>query len=71
MKYLTEERFIVASNSKEALRNYTDNYDRIFGEPERASAFEAVARALPCEDEHDPACESLCTEGAACNCCEL
>lgn len=32
MKYLTEERFIVQSSGKEAIKNYADNYDRIFGE---------------------------------------
>lgn len=30
-KYISEERFIVSSNSKEAIKNYADNYDRIFG----------------------------------------
>lgn len=34
MKYLQEERFIVNSNDKQSLKNYADNYDRIFGEPE-------------------------------------
>jgi hypothetical protein len=33
-KYLTDERFIVHSNTKEAQDNYRANYDRIFGEPE-------------------------------------
>ncbi len=51
MKYLTEERFIVSSNTKEALRNYADNYDRIFGEPE-CSCPHGDAR----EDMHDRAC---------------
>lgn len=32
MKYITEERFIVTSNDKEARRKYAENYDRIFGE---------------------------------------
>lgn len=30
MRYLNEERFIVHSNTKEAMKNYADNYDRIF-----------------------------------------
>lgn len=30
-KYLESERFLVTSNNKEALKNYADNYDRIFG----------------------------------------
>lgn len=29
-KYLTEERFLVTSNTKESQRAYRDNYDRIF-----------------------------------------
>lgn len=32
MKYLQEERFIVHSNSKEALRNYSEGWERTFGE---------------------------------------
>jgi hypothetical protein len=34
MKYINEEKFLVSSNTKEAVRNYSENYDRIFGEPE-------------------------------------
>lgn len=33
-KYLTDEKFIVHSNTKEAQDNYRDNYDRIFGKKE-------------------------------------
>ena len=32
---------------------------------------EACSQAADAEKDHDPACESLCTEGAACNCGEL
>jgi hypothetical protein len=39
VKYINEERFIVSSNTSEAQKNYSDNYDRIFGEkPEAAHA---------------------------------
>jgi len=34
MKYLTEERFIVQSNSKESQRNYAEGWERTFGEKE-------------------------------------
>ena len=37
-KYLESERFIVNSNTKESIKNYADNYDRIFGEKAEPSA---------------------------------
>jgi hypothetical protein len=54
-KYLTEERFIVQSNSKEAIKNYKDNFDRIFGEKkEETSAAQAVREHLAAGGERSP-----------------
>lgn len=52
MKYLTEERFIVNSNDKQSLKNYRDNYDRIFGKKDECSCPHQDAN----EPDHDTAC---------------
>lgn len=46
MRYLTEERFIVHSNDKEAVKNYRENWERIFGEKEPHAA--AASDAIEC-----------------------
>lgn len=50
MKYINEERFIVTSNNKDALRKYADNYDRVFGDDVIAKSLEP--NASPVVSEH-------------------
>jgi hypothetical protein len=47
-KYLSEERFIVTSNDKDSLRNYKDNYDRIFRQEETPAEASKDNDAIEC-----------------------
>lgn len=46
-KYISEERFIVSSNTKEAIKNYADNYDRIFGKKDEEETHEGSPPYCP------------------------
>lgn len=58
-KYLESERFIVNSNTKEAIKNYADNYDRIFGE--KASGALCPTRPGTSDVVHGDIVEGRCT----------
>lgn len=55
---------------------YRDNWEATFGEPEEPAGKDPMpygcgvcGEPVGCVcDDHDPACERLCTEGADCNC---
>lgn len=58
-KYLTEEKFIVTSNDRQALKNYADNYDRIFGPPTLLAKGEppVVEECSTCGAQGDAPCD--------------
>ncbi len=52
-----------------ASQEYRDNWEATFGEKKTEPGCGVCGELEGCVcDDHDPACERLCTEGADCNC---